>query len=50
MMEYTIIIEKASDNYAVYVPDPTGCVSTRVARDEAIVEIEAVMALQIESL
>jgi predicted RNase H-like HicB family nuclease len=27
-MKYTIIIEKAEDNYSAYVPDLPGCVST----------------------
>ena len=27
-MRYAIVIEKAADNYAAYVPDLPGCVST----------------------
>lgn len=49
-MENTIVIEKALDNYVVYVPDLPGCVAAGATRDEAIGEIEAAMALHIESL
>ena len=27
-MQYTVVIEKAPDNYAAYVPDLSGCVAT----------------------
>ncbi len=49
-MEYTIVIEKAPENYAVYVPDLPGCVATGTTREEAIREIEVAMVLHIESL
>ncbi len=50
LMEYTIVIEKAPENYAVYVPDLPGCVATGTTREEAIREIEVAMVLHIESL
>ena len=49
-MENTKVIEKAPENYAVYVPDLPGCVATGKTRDEAIREIGTAMALHIESL
>ena len=49
-MEYTIVIEKAPENYAAYVPDLPGCVATGATRDEAIREIGTAIALHIESL
>ena len=49
-MEYTIVIEKAPENFAAYVPDLPGCVATGATRDEVIREIRAAIALHIESL
>ena len=49
-MEYTIVIEKAPDNYAAYVPDLPGCVATGATRDEAIREIGTAIVLHIDSL
>ena len=49
-MEYTVMIEKAPENYSAYVPDLPGCVATGSTRDEAIREIGMAIALHIESL
>ena len=49
-MEYTIVIEKAPENYAAYVPDLPGCVATGASREEAIREIEKAIVLHIQSL
>ena len=49
-MEYTVVIEKAPENYAAYVPDLPGCVATGATRDEAIREIETAIVLHLESL
>ena len=49
-MEYTIVIEKAPENYAAYVPDLPGCVATGATRDEVIREIGTAIVLHIESL
>ncbi|MDE0047056.1 MAG: type II toxin-antitoxin system HicB family antitoxin [bacterium] len=49
-MEYTIVIEKAPENYAAYVPDLPGCIATGATRDEAIREIGTAIVLHIESL
>ena len=35
-MKYTIVIEKAPNNYAAYVPDLPGCVATAGTRAEVI--------------
>ena len=45
-----IVIEKAPENYAAYVPDLPGCVATGTSREEAIREIEKAIVLHIESL
>lgn len=49
-MEYMIVIEKAPENYAAYVPDLPGCVATGETRDEAVRQIEAAITLHIQSL
>ena len=49
-MEYTIVIEKAPGNYATYVPDLPGCMATGETRDEAFRQIEAAIAMHIQSL
>lgn len=33
-MRYTVIIERAPENYAAYVPDLPGCVATGETREE----------------
>lgn len=35
-MKYTIVIEKAPNNYAAYAPDLPGCVAAADTRDEVI--------------
>lgn len=49
-MRYTIVIEKSPRNYAVYVPDLTGCVATGGSEAEAVREICEAIRLHIESL
>ena len=49
-MHYTIVIEKAPDNYAAYVPDLPGCVANRATREEAVREMRQAIEFHIESL
>ena len=49
-MQYTIVIEKSSRNYAAYVPDLPGCVSTGATPEEAVSEIREAICFHIESL
>lgn len=35
-MQYTVIIEKAGDNYSAYVPDLPGCVAVADTPDEVL--------------
>ncbi len=35
-MKYTVIIEKAGDNYSAYVPDLPGCVGAADTPDETL--------------
>jgi predicted RNase H-like HicB family nuclease len=50
MMRYAIVIEKASTNYAAYVPDLPGCVATGMTRDETETLIRDAIAFHIEGL
>ena len=38
-MKYTVVIEKAPNNYAAYVPDLPGCVATGGTPEEVLAEI-----------
>ncbi|MCY3757920.1 MAG: type II toxin-antitoxin system HicB family antitoxin [Acidobacteria bacterium] len=49
-MQYTIVIEKATGNYAAYVPDLPGCVATGATREEAVREMRQAIEFHIESL
>ena len=49
-MEYTVIIEKAQNNYAAYVPDLPGCVTTAPSRQEVLKEIREAMEFHIEGM
>ena len=49
-MQYTIVIERAPENYAAYVPDLPGCVATGPTRDETVQHMRQAIQLHIESL
>ena len=49
-MKYTVVIERAPNNYAAYVPDLPGCVATAGTRDEVLKEIREAMELHIEGM
>ena len=49
-MKYTVVIERAPNNYAAYVPDLPGCVATGGTSDEAVSEIRQAIEYHIESL
>ena len=49
-MRYTIVIEKASENYAAYVPDLPGCVATGDTREDTVREARLAIRHHIESL
>jgi predicted RNase H-like HicB family nuclease len=51
MMEYLVVIEKASDgSYSAYVPDLPGCVTCGNSIEETKGLIQEAIRLQIESL
>ena len=49
-MEYTVVIERAPNNFAAYVPDLPGCIATGSTREELLDEIREAIAFHIESL
>ena len=49
-MKYTIVIEKATNNYAAYVPDLPGCVATAATREELLEEIREAIQFHIEGM
>ncbi len=49
-MRYAVIFEKADNNYAAYVPDLPGCVSTGNTLPEVEESMRAAIRLHIEGL
>lgn len=47
---YLIVIEKAEHNYAAYVPDLPGCVTTGKTVDEVRRNIQEAIALHLEGM
>ncbi len=49
-MRYAIVIEKAPQNYAAYVPDLPGCVATGATIEETEVMIREAIEFHLEGL
>jgi len=49
-VKYTVVIERASDNFAAYVPDLPGCVATGDTLKELMETIREAIEFHIESL
>lgn len=49
-MRYAIVIEKAESNYAAYVPDLPGCITTGVSAAEVKRGIREAAELHLEGL
>jgi predicted RNase H-like HicB family nuclease len=49
-MRYAVVIERAEHNYAAYVPDLPGCVSTGETLEEAERNIREAIQFHIEGL
>jgi predicted RNase H-like HicB family nuclease len=49
-MRYAIVIEKAENNYAAYVPDLPGCVTTGGTIEETEQQIREAIELHIRGL
>ena len=50
MRRYAVIIEKAAANWAAYVPDLPGCITTGATRDEVSENIREAIELHIEAM
>ncbi|NMX21558.1 HicB family protein [ANME-1 cluster archaeon GoMg4] len=50
MYKYTIIIEKAEDNYSAYCPDLPGCIATGRTEEETIERMKVAIEFHIEGL
>jgi predicted RNase H-like HicB family nuclease len=48
--KYAVVFEKSPNNYAAYVPDLPGCVSTGASREEVERNIREAIAFHIEGL
>ena len=49
-MRYAIVIEKAENNYAAYVPDLPGCVATGATIEETERSIREAIEIHVEGL
>ena len=49
-MRYAIVIEKAENNYAAYVPDLPGCVATGQTMEETEREIREAIDLHLRGM
>ena len=49
-MRYAIVIEKAENNYAVYVPDLLGCVATGKTIEETEQQIREAIKIHLRGL
>ena len=49
-MKYAVVIERAPGNFAAYVPDLPGCVSTAASEAEALRLIQEAIVLHLDGL
>jgi len=49
-MRYLVVIEKAENNYAAYIPDLPGCIATAATLDELQQNIRSAVAMHLEGL
>ncbi len=50
MHKYTVIIERAGDNYSAYCPDLPGCISTGATVEETTQRMKEAVEFHIEGL
>ena len=50
MKRYAIVVEKASSNYAAYVPDLPGCVATGATAEETEKLLREAIELHVEGM
>ena len=49
-MKFTVVIEKAPNNFSAYVPDLPGCVATGKSREEVTKLIEEAVHMHLEGM
>jgi len=49
-VKYAVVIERASDNYAAYVPDLPGCITTGATVEETERNIREAIELHLEGM
>jgi predicted RNase H-like HicB family nuclease len=49
-MHYLVIVEKADHNYAAYVPDLPGCVSTDTTIEQTLDKIREAIAFHLDGM
>jgi predicted RNase H-like HicB family nuclease len=49
-MRYAIVIEKAENNYAAYVPDLPGCVATGITLEETDLQIREAIEFHLKGM
>jgi predicted RNase H-like HicB family nuclease len=49
-MKYAVVIEKAENNFAAYLPDLPGCVATGQTEDEVLREIGEAIDFHIDGM
>lgn len=49
-MKYSVVFEKAPDNYSAYVPDLPGCVATGATREEVAQNIRDAIAFHLDGM
>lgn len=50
MSKYTIIIEKAEENFSAYCPDLPGCIATGRTEEETVQKMKEAIEFHIEGL
>ena len=49
-MKYAVVIERAPNNYAAYVPDLPGCIATGATLEEVEANIRDAIVMHLEGL
>ena len=49
-MKYAVVIERSPNNYAAYVPDLPGCVSTGATEEEVLRRIHEAIEFHLDGL
>ena len=50
MREYTVVYERAGDNWSAYSPDVPGCIATGRTRDDVEREFQEALEFHLEGL